>query len=69
MTIKQLITELNHFDPSLEVKICCYTSINDPEEMVIYHNLIDKNGNTPCQIHKSITLLSLEKDGKTVAIS
>ena len=69
MTIKQLITELNHFDPSLEVKICCYTSINDPEEMVIYHNLIDKNGNTSCQVRMGITNIGLETDGKTVAIS
>lgn len=69
MTIKQLITELKHFDPSMEVEICCYTSINDPEDMVIYHDLIDCNRNTPCQVRMGITHIGLETDGKTVAIS
>lgn len=52
-----------------EVRICCYTSIGDDKEMVIYGDLMDKNGNTPIQVEKEITYVGLETDRKTVCIS
>lgn len=69
MTVKQMIKELQYYDPNAEVKICCYTPINDPDTMVIYDNIIDKNGNKLCQIHMDIINIGFEIDGKTVAIS
>lgn len=69
MTVKELIKELVKYDMNQKIEMCLYTSINDPEEMVIYDDLIDKNGNTPCQVRKEITLVSIEIDGKTVCIS
>ena len=69
MTVKELIKELVNYDMNQEVRICLYTSINNPKEMVIYDDLIDKNGNAMCQVEKEITLVSIESDGKTVCIS
>lgn len=69
MKIKELIRCLEKFDEDQEVEICCYTSVNDPDEMVVYVDLKDKNGNTPCQIRKSITHVGIETNGKIVAIS
>lgn len=69
MTVKQMIDELKHFKPDQEVKICCYTTINNPEEMVIFDGAVDKNGNPFCQIHMDITYIGLEIDRKTVCIS
>ncbi len=37
--------------------------------MVIYGDLMDKNGNTPIQVEKEITYVGLETDRKTVCIS
>ncbi len=68
MTIKQMIKKLLEFNPEQEIRICCYTSINDPEEMVVFNSFVDKNGNTPCQICMDITNIGLETDGKTVCI-
>ena len=69
MTVKELIEKLKKYNMEQEVRICCYTSIGDDKEMVIYGDLMDKNGNTPIQVDKEITYVGLETDSKTVCIS
>ncbi len=69
MTVRELIKELLCYNLNQEVEICCYSSVGDPKTMVIYDGLVDKNGNTPCQVNMEITHVSLLTDGKTVSIS
>jgi hypothetical protein len=69
MTVRKLINELIRFEPNQEVEICCYTSVNNPDEMTIYDGMVDKNGNNMCQIRKDIIHVGLETDGETVCIS
>ena len=69
LKVKELIKELINYDMNQEIEIYCYTSIGDENDMVIYSNIVDKNGNIPCQVRKEITNVRLEKDGKIVAIS
>ena len=68
VSVRKLIVALLNFELDQEVEICCYTSIGDEDEMVIYEDLIDRKGNTPCQICKKIGDVGVERDGKTVAI-
>lgn len=69
MTVKELIRELVEYDMNQEIEICLYTSVNNPEEMVIYKDVVDKNGNPLCQVSRKITYIGLERDKKTICIS
>lgn len=69
MTVKELIRELVEYDMNQEIEICLYTSVNDSEEMVVYKDVVDKKGNSVCQVRKKITYIGLERDKKTICIS
>lgn len=69
MKVNELVKKLLEFDMYANIEICCYTSIGDPEEMVIYDDIMDKNGNAPCQVRKEISYIGLEIDKVTVCIS
>lgn len=66
--IRNLINALLNFEQHREIEICCYTAIARDGEMTIYEDLVDKDGNTPCEVRKKISGVSIERDGKTICI-